>query len=377
MIGNEHLTGDPHPCELYHNNGDGTFTDKAINLGNPELGYVKGVVWGDYDNDGLQDLYVSVQNGDNLLFHNDGPKTEPGPRGEDWGFTRVGERAGVTEPRYGLPTWFWDYDNDGWLDIFAGGYEITSLADVVALHLGQVSRTETPRLYRNNRDGTFTDVSRQTRIDRVALSMGSNFGDLDNDGYPDFYIGTGSPTLRMVIPNRLFRNAGGVEFQDVTYSAGVVHLQKGHGIAFGDIDNDGDQDLFAEMGGFYEIDVFPDALYENPGHGHRWVTLRLEGRRSNRAAIGARIRVRVRGGSGSRDIHKTVESGGSFGGNSLQQEIGLGDAQSIETIEVRWPATGQVQEFRDVALDRVYRIVEGEAALQPLTVKRYNLAQSP
>jgi hypothetical protein len=376
-IGNEHLEADPHPCHLFHNNGDGTFTDRAVNLGDPRLGYVKGVVWGDYDNDGLQDLYVSVQNGDNMLFHNDGPLDSPGPRGEDWGFTRVGREAGVTKPRFSLPTWFWDYDNDGWLDIFAGGYQITDLEDVVALHLGRASRTATPHLYRNNRDGTFTDVSEDARINRVALSMGSNYGDIDNDGYPDFYIGTGSPTLRMVIPNRLFRNAGGVEFQDVTYSAGIGHLQKGHGIGFGDIDNDGDQDLFAEMGGFYEIDVFPDALYENPGHGNHWVTLRMEGRRSNRPAIGARIRVRVRTPAGERDIYTTVESGGSFGGNSMQQEIGLGDARAIEFVEVKWPATGEVQTFRDVPLDRTYHLVEGEAALRPLTLKRYALPKAP
>ncbi|HET6277454.1 MAG TPA: CRTAC1 family protein, partial [Candidatus Polarisedimenticolia bacterium] len=360
IVGNEHLEGDPNPSELYHNNGDGTFTDRTVNLGDPQLGYVKGVVWGDYDNDGLQDLYVSVQDGDNLLFHNGGRRDPPGPDGGDWRFTEVGRQAGVTEPQYSLPAWFWDYDNDGWLDIFVGGFQITDLADVAALHLGRDSRTATPRLYRNNRNGTFTDVSEETRIDRVALAMGSNYGDIDNDGYPDYYIGTGAPALNMLIPNRLFRNAGGVEFQDVTYSAGVGHLQKGHGIAFGDIDNDGDQDIFAEMGGFYEIDVSASALFENPGHGNRWITLKMEGRRSNRAAIGARIRVRVQAPAGPRDIYSTVDSGGSFGGNSLQQEIGLGDARSIEVVEVRWPTTGEVQEFRNVALDRAYHLIEGE-----------------
>jgi hypothetical protein len=374
IVGNEHMAEDPHPSELYRNNGDGTFTDRSVNLGDPRLGYVKGVVWGDYDNDGLQDLYVTVQDGDNLLFHNDGPRSPPGPRGEDWGFTRVEREAGVTGPRFSLPAWFWDYDNDGWLDIFAGGYQITDLADVAALHLGRESRTATPRLYRNHRDGTFTDVSKEARVDRIPMAMGSNYGDIDNDGFPDFYIGTGSPSLKMVIPNRLFRNAGGVVFQDVTYSAGVGHLQKGHGIAFGDIDNDGDQDILAEMGGFYEIDRFAPSLFENPGHGNHWLTLRMEGRRSNRAAIGARIRVRVLAPSGRRDVYSTVESGGSFGGNSLQQEIGLGDARSIEVLEVRWPVTGEVQEFRDVPLDRAYHIVEGDPVLRPVTLWRFALA---
>ncbi len=375
IIGNESTDDDPHPCALYHNNRDGTFTDMAASLGEPILAYVKGVVWGDYDNDGLQDLYMSVQNGDNILFHNDGP-AKPGTTGaEGWLFSRAGERAGVTRPRFSLPAWFWDYDNDGWLDLFVGGYQITDMADIAALHLGRESRTATPRLFRNRGDGTFADVTSEARLDRVALVMGSNFGDLDNDGYPDLYLGTGAPDLRAVIPNRLLRNDGKGKFQDVTYSAGVGHLAKGHGVAFGDIDNDGDQDLFEEMGGFYEIDIFPSALFENPGHGNRWVTLRLEGRRSNRSGIGARIRVRVRTPDGLRVIHALVGTGGSFGGSSIQQEIGLGNALSIETVEIYWPATGETQVLRDLDLDRFYRVVEGESAV-PEEVKTFRLANS-
>jgi hypothetical protein len=151
------------------------------------------------------------------------------------------------------------------------------------------------------------------------------------------------------------------------------HLAKGHGVAFGDIDNDGDQDIFEQMGGFYEADVAQNVLYENPGHGNRWITLRLEGRRSNRSAIGTRIRVQVTTPTGKRDIHATVGWGGSFGGNSLQQEIGLGDATAIVAIEVIWPATGQVQIFRDVTPERVYRIVEGEDRLAVVPARPFRL----
>src|SRR3989442_5067194 len=132
------------------------------------------------------------------------------------------------------------------------------------------------------------------RFDRLAWPMGSNFGDLDNDGWLDAYFGTGEPSLGALIPNRLFRNAEGKVFQDVTMSADVGNLQKGHGVAFGDIDNDGDQDILEEMGGWYESDIAPHVLFQNPGHDNHWITLRLEVRRANRSAIGARVKVHVR-----------------------------------------------------------------------------------
>jgi hypothetical protein len=374
FIGNESMAPeDPHPSELYRNNRDGTFTDRTVNLKQADLGYVKGVAWGDYNNDERQDLYVSVKGGPNRLFRNDGKRTFPGPRGEDWRFTDVTTAAGVADPPNAFPTWFWDYDNDGWLDLFVAGYVPTDVDDVAGMYLGRPTRTDMPRLYRNNRDGTFTDVTGAARLGRVALPMGANFGDLDNDGYPDAYFGTGQPNFEIIIPNRLFRNVEGRFFQEVTESAHVGHLQKGHGVAFGDIDNDGDQDIFEQMGGFYESDVAQNVLYENPGHGNRWITLRLEGRRSNRSAIGTRIRVQVMTPRGGRDIFATAGWGGSFGGNSLQQEIGLGDATSIIAIEVTWPATGEVQIFRGVEPDRVYRVVEGEDRLAVVPVKSFRL----
>jgi hypothetical protein len=373
FIGRESLPNDRNPSELYHNNGDGTFTERSADLGDPDLGYVKGVAWGDYDNDGRPDLYVSVLNGDNRLYHNDGRRDPPGPDGEDWRFTEVARRAGAVGPKDSFVAWFWDYDNDGWLDLFVGGYRVTEIGDVARLYLGLPTGTEVPRLYHNNRDGTFTDVAHAVRLDRVALVMGSNYGDLDNDGWPDLYLGTGEPRFSGLLPNRMFRNDRGRLFQDVTSSAGVGHIQKGHGVAFGDLDNDGDQDIFEEMGGWYEGDVTYSVLYRNPGHGNHWITLRLEGRRANRSAIGARLRVRVREQGGERDIHALVGGGGSFGGNSLQQEIGLGRAESIEAIEVRWPGSGATQTFRDVPMDRVYRVVEGEPRPEPVPVKSFSL----
>jgi hypothetical protein len=373
-VGNESMADDPHPSELWRNNRDGTFSDVSALLGDTNFGYVKGVVWGDYNDDGRPDLFISVLDDPaNRLFRNDGPRDPKRPDGRSWVFTEVARQAGVAGPVHSFPAWFWDYDNDGRLDILAVGFQYYDLSDVVALQLGKPARTEVPRLFHNNGDGTFSDVTRAMRLDRVALAMGSNFEDFDGDGWLDAYFGTGEPGFRSLVPNRMFRNDEGRAFQDITSSAGVGHIQKGHGVAPADFDNDGDIDIFEEMGGWYENDIAHSVLYRNPGRPHHWVTLRVEGRRSNRSALGTRIAVQVRTASGPRTIYREVTSGGSFGGASLQQEIGLGQALAIESITLRWPATGADQVFKDVPLDRVYRIVEGEAAITPVGVKKIPL----
>ena len=360
-IGNESSGATAYPCQLFRNNGDGTFTDVAAGAGVAVVGFVKGVVWGDYDNDGRLDLYVTLLDPGqpNRLFHNDGPA------GGGWSFRDVAGEAGVEGPPVSFPTWFFDYDNDGWEDLFVSGFS-GGLSDVVLERLGQSHRGQLPRLYRNDRDGTFTDVTHAARLDRIMVGMGSNFGDLDNDGFLDLYLGTGDPDYRMLIPNLMFRNAGGRLFQDVTSSGGFGHLQKGHGVAFGDVDADGDQDIYHVLGGAFEGDTFPNALYLNPGHGNRWITLRLEGVTSNRMGIGARIRIAIASPAGDRDIHVTAGSGGSFGGSSLQQEIGLGDATAIRGVAVTWPASGRTDVHTDVEPNRIYRVREGASTMVPM-----------
>ena len=189
---------------------------------------------------------------------------------------------------------------------------------------------------------TFTEVSEAFGLSEPSLPMGANFGDLDNDGFLDLYLGTGIPDYQGLMPNLMYRNDGGRGFQNVTYSGGFGHLQKGHGIAFGDLDNDGDQDVFQQMGGVFSGDAYPSALYENPGHGHHWLQLELVGERSNRDGIGSRITVTVVEGGEERQIHRRVGTGGSFGGSPLRQEIGLGAARRISVarglLARQWPA---------------------------------------
>ena len=363
FIGNESNAAGSYDSRLYHNNGDGTFTEQGAASGLSTLGFVKGAAWGDYDNDGFIDLYISRAGAKNLLFHNEG-RESPAPGG--WSFKERAASAGVEEPVNSFPAWFWDYDNDGWLDLFVAGFDGTGIDGVAGDYLGRPRLSGHPKLYRNRGDGTFDDVTSAARLDRVLLVMGANFGDLDNDGHPDLYLGTGAPDYRTLMPNRMFRNNGNGAFQDVTTAGGFGHLQKGHGIAFADVDADGDQDVYAVMGGWYTGDVFPNVLFENPGHGNHWITLRLRGTRANRSAIGARVKVTVRVSSGSRQIHALAGTGGSFGSASLQQEIGLGKAEAIEEIEIWWPGQEGRQVFRGPEMDRAYLAEEGATMLQPV-----------
>ena len=362
FVGNESKGSESHPSELYRNNGDGTFTNVAARFGVANLGYVKGVAWGDLDNDGRLDLYVSRLGATNLLLRNTGD-----------GLTDVTQRAGVAEPIHSFATWFWDYDNDGWQDIFVSAFHTEKLGDIAAVHLGLPSSAERPRLFRNNGDRTFSDVTKAMGLDRVLLTMGANFGDLDNDGFLDCYFGTGEPDLRALLPNRMFRNAEGRGFQDVTTSGGFGHLQKGHAISFGDLDNDGDQDVYAVMGGAFPGDAFRNVLFANPGHGNNWVTLDLVGTRSNRDAIGARVKIRVSTRQGTRTVHQTVSAGGSFGASSLRVETGLGAAGMIEEIEIKWPDADHVQRFTNLSINRTYRIREGEPKAMLVERRKYNL----
>jgi len=378
FIGNESIPqlNQIHPCELYRNNGDGTFTECADENGVAFVEFVKGVASGDYDNDGRPDLYLSSRGFPNRLLRNAGPATAGGPKNGAWRFTDVAKTAGVADPLQSFPCWFFDYDNDGWLDIFVSGYAIANAGDVAADMVGGPTRAERVRLYRNNGDGTFTDATRASNLYKVVHTMGCNYGDLDNDGWLDFYLCTGDPYLGTLVPNKMFRNDGGRRFQDVTTAGGFGQLQKGHAVGFGDINNDGMQDIYTVVGGVYSGDHYPNQLFANPGNNHHWLKLRLTGVQSNRLAVGARVKVVVQTEAGERSIHHVVSTGSSFGSNPLGPEIGLGAATKILHVEIFWPVTGQTQVIENLERDRVYAIREGETVATEISQRGFAWPQS-
>lgn len=376
FIGNESMPGEEprHTSELYINNKNGTFTEQAAIADCNVRDFVKGVTSGDYNNDGKADLFISTTTGHKYLFKNETVKGGPVK------FKEVTQKAGLSNENLTrtFPAWFFDYNNDGWLDILVCSYEFNGplayYAAVEAIKSNVVQgNSGKVILYRNKQDGTFEDVSVETGLKNIAFAMGSNFGDIDNDGYPDIYLGTGNPSFKSLVPNKMFRNIQGKKFVDVTTSARVGNLQKGHGVSFTDLDNDGDQDIYIEMGGAYSGDAYANSLYLNPGqNNNHWIKITLEGTNSNRAAIGAKIKVTFKENNKERFVYREVNSGGSFGSNPLRQHIGTGQANIIDKIEIQWPATNQTQVFKNIPAGLNIRIKEGATNFTTYKLAQYN-----
>ena len=352
FIGNEFVKREgEHSCELYINQGDGTFKEEAKEYGLGGIDkYVKGVAFGDINNDLWPDLYISVMGGKNLLFKNDNGK-----------FISIGKKARIQEPMFSFPCWFWDVNNDGLQDIFVSGYDPRNMnnlsADFSKELQGKEVLTDKPRLYINNGDETFSNQTEAYGLNKTMYAMGANHGDINNDGYLDFYVGTGAPDLSTVVPNRMFLNQEGKEFKEVTSAGLFGHIQKGHGIGFADINRDGNQEIYAVMGGAYEGDTFTNILFQNPISANNWVVLELKGKSTNSDAIGSLIEIECQNG---RKIYHTIGTGGSFGSNSLQAEIGLGTESMIKNLNVKWQ-NGEAQQFGNIPVNKKYLIIEGDS----------------
>jgi tetratricopeptide (TPR) repeat protein len=352
------------PSHLFLNNADGTFKDISHYAGVDRSAFTKGVVAADFDHDGFVDFYVSNEDRANYLYHNNHNGT----------FTEIAKHAGVEGPGRSFATWFFDYDNDGWPDIFVNSY-FPSVDETLATYLGLPHQAEPLKLYRNLGNGAFKDVTKEVSLDRVYMPMAANFGDIDNDGYLDVYLGTGNPSYGSVVPNVLLRNKEGKSFADVTASSGTGELHKGHGIAFADIDNDGDEDIITSIGGAMPGDKHAFRLFENPGNGNDWIRLRLVGVKANRAGIGARIKLTVKNEGGrERAIYRTVGSGGSFGASPIEQHIGLGKSAEIERLEIIWPdGSTAPQTFSNVAKDQTLQIRQFAADYTKLERRPFRL----
>lgn len=374
FIGNESYSNHyNNPCELWLNQKDGTFKDVAKDSGTDIVSFIKGAATSDYDNDGDIDIYLSNMSGDNFFLRNDWNL------GDGLKFTNIAEELNLTKPSQSFPCWFFDVNNDGWDDIYVSGFAYSSYgsfgAELAKEMLGQSNNVEKQKLYINDGKGGFIDASESYGLNTTCYTMGSSFGDINNDGFKDFYLGTGEPDFKALVPNRMFLNREGQSFAEVTAQGGFGHIQKGHGISFADLDNDGDEDVYAVMGGAYEGDIFYNALFENPGTENQWVKFKLEGTQSNKVAYGAKLTLHLKNGDQSRKVVHTISSGSSFGESPSWCHLGFYKNENIEKIDVRWPS-GISQSFKNIEPAKFYKITEGKDSLEMLDFKKIPFMKS-
>ncbi len=329
---------------LFHNNGDGTFTDVTERAGiDTGKYYGLGVVWCDYDRDGRPDIYVANDSTPSSLYHNNGDGT----------FTDVGVEAGVAYSSEGLEqagmgTDFADYDNDGWGDLVKGNFS-----------------DDSKNLYHNNRDGTFTDVAYRAGLGDVGwlfTTFGAKFLDYDNDGWKDIMLANGQTFpqidryqtgITYAERNLLFHNRGDGKFDEVGLQSGPGFAVRkvGRGLATADYDNDGDLEMMVST-----MNSSPELLrhrHKNPNHS---ILVKTVGTKSNRDGIGAEVKVIA----GNLTQFDTVRSGGSYLSSSdLRLHFGLGPRTGIDRVDVRWPS-GQTDTVVSPPIDHVLVIKEGQ-----------------
>jgi tetratricopeptide (TPR) repeat protein len=348
------------PSSLYINNGNGTFKDVSRATGLYVDAFVKGAVFGDINNDGLQDLFVSTYGSENYLFLNKGVDEAGIPHFED-----ISKSAGVKTNDKSFGCAFFDFNNDGWEDLLVIGYDYEAPCLTEEYLGGPVKHM--PKLFINNHDNTFTDIAQQAGLNRSVYAMGLNYGDIDNDGFLDLYCGTGSGSLASLFPNLMFKNINGDHFDDVTTETGTGCLQKGHSVCFGDMDNNGSLDFYLVQGGAVEDDKFFNSLFINKNNKNNWVDIRLAGTKSNKSAIGARIRMIYEDKEKHlHEVYRTVSTGASYGANTFSQKLGIGSSGKIVSIRITWPTSNIVQEFKNVQVNKFYLATEGDNSLRIL-----------
>ena len=334
---------------LYRNNGNGTFTDVSEKSGilKPGPRYSITSVSYDFDNDGWPDIYVAVDSQPSILYHNN----------HDGTFTDIAVIAGCAysengHEQAGMGIAVGDYDCDGWFDIFK-----TNFSD------------DTCNLYHNNGDGTFTDVTYSSGIgvNNRYVAWGCGFGDFDNDGWPDIMQINGhvypeidqQQTGEMFKnPRLVYKNLGNGRFQDVSaqMGPGISERFSSRGAAFGDYDNDGDIDALV-----LNMNDVPSLLRNDGGNQQNWIKIKLIGTHCNRTAIGARVRV-VTGKHAQLD---EVHSGTSVMSQSdLRLHFGLGKVATVDLIEVKWPTTQKIEKFTQVKANQILTIREGSGIVK-------------
>ncbi len=338
------------PNRLFHNNGDGTFTDVLEQAGlRTSVPSICGA-WGDYDNDGLPDLFLSNGVGRSQLFHNNGDGT----------FTDVSREAGVDRTCFGSVAFWCDYDNDGWLDLVH--YVWSPEPDVLFTIMNGEgpSHGHPMRIYHNNRDGTFTLRNRDLGITGCWGTMSGSYGDFNNDGYVDFLLGNGDPHINRTEPAALLEyDEGSGKYNNVTFSAGLPFLGKSHGVNMADLGGDGRLCLLLNSGGAYPGDLMTMSVFRPKRLPGNYLNVRLVGTESNRNAIGARLRL----DAGRRSVHLLVNGGTGFGCSPHEQHFGLDKCERIDALTIDWPS-GSRQRFAGLPVNDTIRITEGRSACE-------------
>jgi len=328
---------------LFRNNGDGTFTEVSEQAGLKTIWPTIGAAWGDYNNDGYPDLFVSNAMGRSQLFRNNGDGT----------FTDVSEQAGLTNLAIGSTAFWWDYNNDGLLDIVQ--FNWSDHEDVIhTMKTGEGPADGNPlRVYRNNGDGTFTLVSREIGINGCWGTMSGNCGDFNNDGYLDLVLGNGSPRMDRVEPPVLLEQDG-EKFRNITFAAGLPFTGKGHGGNLADLHGDGRLSILIASGGAYPGDLLTMSVYRPKKLPGNYLNVRLKGTRSNCSAIGARVMLEA----GGRKQFREVSGGSNFGCLPFEQHFGLAKLERVDALEIRWPS-GLKQRFENLPVNKTIRVTEG------------------
>ncbi|MGH9200298.1 MAG: FG-GAP-like repeat-containing protein, partial [Vicinamibacterales bacterium] len=346
---------------LYRNQGDGTFVDASVDAGVAGRAlFGMGVVAGDVDEDGDEDIFVANDSQDNHLFFNDGSG-----RFEDGALLAGVALSGDGRQQASMGSDLGDHDNDGDEDLF-----VTNFSD------------DYHTLYRNDGKGLFTDVTAAAGLDparRSSLGWGTGFFDYDNDGDLDLFVATGhvypqvdgnDPATSYRQQNLLFRNEGSGRFVNVSDQSGPALLQRrsSRGVAFGDYDDDGDLDIAV----INENDV-PALLRNDGGNNRRWLKVRLVGRQSNRDGIGARVYVRAGGRLQSRAVRL---SGGYCSSHDPRIHFGLDREPAADSLEVRWPS-GKRQRFDNVSAGHLITIDEERGITDVVSPGRMTRAAEP
>jgi hypothetical protein len=332
------------PNRLFHNNGDGTFTEVTPKTGITSISPNIGSSWGDYDNDGYPDLFLSSALGRAQLYHNNGDGT----------FTDVSREAGIDDISLGFVSLWCDYDDDGWLDLIQFVWSPTDDVMHNLIHGVRPANGHPLRCYHNNGDGTFTMKSEELGLNECWGTMTGNVGDFNNDGYLDLVLGNGGPLMEHTEPTVLLEYDGIGKFHNVTFAAGMPFTGKGHGANMADLAGDGRLSVIVADGGLYPGDLLTTSVFRPKTLPGNYLNVRLVGTKSNRNAVGARLKLE----GGGRSQHRLVSAGSAFGCLPYEQHVGLGKIHRVESLEILWPS-GLKQRVENLPINNTIQIVEG------------------